>query len=100
MEDSSITRKALREILIRWRADLHLSQEKMANLCGISRTHLSRLETCTESTKLETVHQILAASQKTWQDFGKAMDEAVATENSFRKMKMAAEPKIPYWHKK
>lgn len=100
MEDSSITRKALREILLRWRADLHLSQEKMANLCGISRTHLSRLETCTESTKLETVHQILSASQKTWQDFGKAMDEAVATESSFRETRMAAEPKTPYWGKK
>ncbi len=100
MEDSPIIRKALREILIRWRAEMHLSQEKMANRCGISRTHLSRLETCTESTTLATVQQILEGCGKHWTDFGKAMDEILETESPGKIGKLAAEQKFPYWPEK
>ncbi len=100
MEDSPIIRKALREILIRWRAEMHLSQEKMANLCGVSRTHLSRLETGIESTTLATLQQILKGCGKNWADFGKAMDEIFETESPEKSGKLAAEQKFPYWPEK
>lgn len=51
-------KKLFAEKLIRFRAERKLSQEKLALLCGIDRTHIGRIERLERSPGLEVLDKI------------------------------------------
>ena len=97
MEDSAIIRLAFREVIMRWRAELRISQFKMAALCATSRTHISRLENCKESTTLPKINTILNGIGKSWTEFGEAMDKALKEQVAAKQIKLKAAENKPIW---
>ncbi len=100
MDDHPLINRAFRNVLLHLRNEAHLSQEALARICDISRTHISRLETCNESTTLETIQKILTGTKTSWSTFGALMEQNMANLDKKSEIHMAAEPSGPQWNEK
>lgn len=99
MNDPRKLRSALSRTLIGWRSEKHLSQEQLAQLCGLTRQYISRLEAGRQIPKLDSLQKILSAFGKSFLDFGKNIDSALY-ESSGAASRMAAERPGPIWNEK
>ena len=100
MDDHPIINRAFRNVLLQLRNESHLSQEALARICDISRTHISRLENCNESTTLETIQKILSGTKTSWAKFGALMEQSLSNLDKNAEIRQAAEPKGPKWSEK
>jgi transcriptional regulator with XRE-family HTH domain len=89
---------ALSKALIEWRIEKNLSQERLATLSGLSRQYISRLESCKQLPRLDSVLQLLLPLEKTFSDLGHALDASLREDEKFP-AHMAAEKK-PFWNEK
>ena len=90
----------LRDVLIYLRKEQNISQETLAKLSDVSRTHISRLETCAESATLETLSKILQGTGTSWETFGALMEQMQQKQLGNSPLSMVAEPKGPHWSEK
>ncbi len=100
MDDHPLINRAFRNVLLHLRNESHLSQEALARICDISRTHISRLETCNESTTLETIQKILSGTKTSWSEFGSLMEQSMINLGKRIEIRQVAEPNGPKWYEK
>lgn len=97
MKDPRKIRSALSRTLIGWRSERHLSQEQLAQLSGLSRQYISRLEAGRQLPRIDSLYQILSSLGKSFTDLGLSLDRSL--DESLRGH-MAAEPHGPIWVEK
>lgn len=63
-------------ILKGFREAAGVSQERLGELAGLHRTHVSHMERGTRNFSIEAVEAVLCALGVTWEEFGRAVDRS------------------------
>jgi transcriptional regulator with XRE-family HTH domain len=88
---SPILGKVLRNI----REDANVSQERLAELAGVARTYIGRIERGEMNPTVATLGRVLRATGVTWKEFGEIFDREIAAASESRGAGRARRQRVP-----